>query len=175
MDRNPTRIDESAHGWRSMQVSDLAHVCGIAAAVHPNLPERPEVFAEKLRLNTPGCFVLEHAREIVGYAICHPWRLYEIPPLDAYLVSLPSRPDCLYVHDVAISREARGRRSLAALMKVMIGRCRADGLSALALVSVHGTADMWGKFGFREAPDARLGAKLQSYGPDARYMIAALA
>jgi hypothetical protein len=39
--------------------------------------------------------------------ISHPWTIGDAP-LDAFLGALPSSRDCLYLHDIAISSEARG-------------------------------------------------------------------
>ncbi|MGY3074279.1 hypothetical protein ACVWZZ_000650 [Bradyrhizobium sp. LM6.10] len=44
------RIDMSKPHWRPARASDLPAISAIAARIHPDLPERPEVFAEKMRL-----------------------------------------------------------------------------------------------------------------------------
>ena len=42
--------------WRAMRAGDLAAVMDIAAVVHPELPEKVEVFAERLSLFPRGLF-----------------------------------------------------------------------------------------------------------------------
>lgn len=48
------------------------------------------------------------------------------------------------------------------------------GIAALALVSVYGTDEFWGRWGFREVCVSELNAKLSSYGTSAKYMVCAL-
>lgn len=157
--------------WRAMRPGDLAEVCRIANGVHPGLPERPEVFEEKLRLFPAGCFALELGGSLVGYAISHPWTLFEIPPLDAFLERLPSSPDCLYLHDVAVTPAARGRGAAAQLMDRLCLLASREGVGFIALTSVYETAGFWRGMGFAAASSDRLAEKLQSYGPSACYMV----
>ena len=67
--------------WYPLLVADLPCVNRIADIVHTTLPERPEVFEEKVRLFPTGCQKLVSGKNIVGYGISHPWILYAIPPL----------------------------------------------------------------------------------------------
>lgn len=157
--------------WRLARASDLAAIVAIAARVHPDLPERPEVFAEKMRLCPDGCRVLAADDAIVGYGLAHPWMQRRIPPLDSFLGQLPENADCLYVHDVAVLPEFRGgvARDYVAAIGML---ARASGVAALALVSVYATRPMWERFGFRPVTaDAALRAKLASYGDGATYML----
>ena len=139
--------------------------------VHPALPERPEVFAEKLRLYSPGCRKLVLRGRIVGYGIAHPWMLDAIPPLDAFLVALPPAPQCLYIHDVAVLPAARGRGAAQRYVGVIRGLAASAGVDSLALVSVYGTHVLWSRFGFRVVVNERIEPQLASYGPSARYMV----
>jgi len=41
--------------WRCAHAEDLDAICAIAAQIHPDLPERPDVLAEKIRLCPGGC------------------------------------------------------------------------------------------------------------------------
>ena len=52
-----------------MVMADLWEVDRIANLIHVELPERREVFAEKLRLFSEGCFALEFDGVVVGYGI----------------------------------------------------------------------------------------------------------
>ncbi|WP_424361332.1 GNAT family N-acetyltransferase [Methylocystis parvus] len=157
--------------WRPLRFEDLDPLCGVAAAVHPSLPERREVFEEKLRLFPAGCFALDSAGALAGYAISHPWRLYEVPPLDAFLERLPDASDGLYLHDVAVTPAARGHGAGAALIERLSDIARKKGLGAIALTSVYGSDALWRKLGFEAALDNRLAGKLNSYGSSATYMI----
>lgn len=157
--------------WRRAGASDLPAIGTIAAQIHPDLPEGPEVFAEKMRLYPDGCRVLVAGDEVVGYGLAHPWRQHRIPPLDRLLERLPADADCLYVHDVAVSPGFRGgvaRDYVAAIEEL----ARVSGITVLALVSVYNTRPLWERFGFRPVTaDAALRDKLASYGDGATYML----
>jgi N-acetylglutamate synthase-like GNAT family acetyltransferase len=146
----------------------------ISTLVHPNLPERIQVFAEKLRLYPEGCFVLIQDRTISGYAITHPWILHDVPELDASLVALPSSPDCLFVHDVALADRARGKGAGTQLMQRLSVLAAKHDIRCLALVAVYQSNVFWARFGFEASSDERLASQLRRYGPAARYMICRL-
>ncbi|MGY0573199.1 GNAT family N-acetyltransferase [Bradyrhizobium sp. RDM12] len=157
--------------WRRAHVEDLAAISAIAARIHPDLPERPEVFAEKMRLYPDGCCVLAAGNDIAGYGLAHPWMQQQIPPLDAFIDRLPDAADCLYVHDVAVLPDFRGGVARAYIAEIE-ERARSSGITTLALVSVYGARPLWERLGFqRVAPDAALRDKLLSYGASATYML----
>ena len=150
-------------------------VAAIAARLHPDLPERPEVFAERARLFPDGCRVLRRASGgIAGYGIAYPWRLHSVPPLDGFVERLPDRADCLYVHDVAILPEARGQRGAERFVALIRAAARARGIARLSCVSVYGTDVFWRRFGFTADPSPTLAACLTAYGESAKYMVAAV-
>jgi GNAT superfamily N-acetyltransferase len=157
--------------WTNMLSSHLVDVVSIATRVHLPLPERPEVFAEKLRLFSTGAFVLKHRSAVVGYALSHPWLSGEIPPLDAFLGAIPPQADCLFLHDVAVLPRARGNRAAERLVEQLCAVAAARRLSRLALVPVYGTNRMWRRLGFRERRSPAIVEKLSTYGPTACYMI----
>ncbi|HZR75129.1 GNAT family N-acetyltransferase [Bradyrhizobium sp.] len=158
--------------WRKANSSDLQRINEIADRIHTGLPERPEVFEEKVRLCPEACLVLLAGDEIVGYGISHPWKLHQIPPLDTFLENLPPNPDCIYVHDVVVLPEFRGKLAVGMYIEVIAQLAKAMNIGSLALVSVYDTDPLWSRFGFRVVPpDTTLSAKLQSYGETAKYMI----
>src|SRR3954465_3764726 len=169
------RIDMSKPHWRPARVSDLPAVSKIAAQIHPDLPERPEVFAEKMRLYPDGCRVLATDDGIVGYGLAHPWMQHRIPPLDGLLEQLPDDADCLYLHDVAVLPDFRGGvvRDYALAIEPL---ARASAIATLALVSGYAPRPVWERLGFRSGTtDAELRAKLATYGDSATYMLRDLA
>lgn len=166
-----SRSQNGAAEWRPATEADLDCIQQIGDKIHVDLPERPEVFAEKFRLFPAGCFVLVQRGRVVGYGFSHPWKLKSIPPLDSFLQKLPSEPDCLFIHDVVVLHEARGHGAAGKLIE-LIGRLAVqEHIPYLALVSVYDTHPLWARFGFEVLPDASLTKKLKSYGKTARYMI----
>ncbi|WP_298242124.1 GNAT family N-acetyltransferase [uncultured Bradyrhizobium sp.] len=157
--------------WRPARVSDFRAIVAIAAQIHPDLPERPEVFMEKMQLYPPGCRVLASEDTVDGYGLAHPWTRHKIPQLDGFLERLPEHADCLYVHDVAVLPDRRGgvaRDYIAEIAEL----ARASGITTLALVSVYATRPLWERLGFRAVTaDAALRGKLASYGEGATYML----
>jgi GNAT superfamily N-acetyltransferase len=163
----------ASHGtWRRARSADVEAISRIAEEIHPQLPESPAVFAEKLQLFPRGCFVLARHGDVAGYGISYPWMLDHIPSLGTLLTALPVSPNCLFVHDVAIVPEARGHGFAGFLMKILTDAAREDHLPCLALVSVYGSDTLWSRHGFSVQPGTRVLEKLRSYGPTAKYMTA---
>ena len=150
--------------WRR---EDLGAMAAIEEVIHADMRERPEVQQEKVALFPRGCFCLHIGDGIAGYAVSHPWRLHESPPLAAFLQALPDPATCLYLHDVAILPTARGFRSAAALLEKLEALARQQGLPAIALTSVYGTEDFWASFGFERSESHGADG---SYGAGAVYM-----
>lgn len=175
MGETDQRTDMSKPHWRPARASDLVAISAIAARIHPDLPESPDVFAEKMRLYPDACRLLIADEEIAGYGLAHPWKQHRIPPLNGFLQQLPDDADCLYVHDVAVLPDFRGgvaRDYIADIEKL----ARASHITTLALVSVYATRPLWEHLGFRAvAADAEARAKLASYGEGATYMLRDLA
>jgi len=157
--------------WYQLLVEDLPYVNHIADIVHTTLPERPEVFEEKVRLFPAGCRKLLSEKNIVGYGISHPWMHYSIPPLDEFLHKLPEASECMYLHDVVVLPEARGRGASSRYVDYVKGVARGMGITRLALVSVYGTDTLWSRFGFKVVQNHSLDLKLISYGCSAKYMV----
>ena len=155
--------------WRTMTDSDLPAVKALADAAHPDLPERLEILRDKRVNFPPGCHVLADEARIAGYGIAHPWVLGTVPPLDAPLRGLPSRPTCFYLHDVAIAPEARRRGAAADYLSRMVELSQLIQLDVLALVAVHGTEPVWQRLGFVASPETV--AIPAEYGAGARYMV----
>jgi ribosomal protein S18 acetylase RimI-like enzyme len=154
-------------GWRALTPLDLPRLAEIAGEVHPGYPERAEVFAERLALAPNGCFAYEAGGEMGGYAIGHPWRGAP-PKLDALLGVLPKNADHYYLHDVALSAQARGAGAARAAVDRYLACAQALGLRHLALIAIDGLAPLWGRLGFAPAPCPP--GWIKSYGLGALYM-----
>jgi GNAT superfamily N-acetyltransferase len=157
--------------WKPVTQEAWATIIRIGDEIHPTFVERPEVFEEKFRLCPHGCFVLERAGTVVGYGFAHPWLLNEIPKLDAFLGCLPPRPDCFFIHDVALLPCARGQGAGGAYVALISDLAAQDGIDHLALVSVYDTQPIWARCGFVVSGNATISANLASYGSGARHMI----
>jgi GNAT superfamily N-acetyltransferase len=174
----PNSIRIAPMTWRAMQRDDLAAVNRIAAQVHPDYPESAAVFAERLALFAEGCWIACDAQGVAhAYAITHPAVVGQPPALNCLLQCLPVAASCLYLHDIAVTENARGASLGFALLNLMEAQARALNIAQLALVAVNGSGGYWQRHGFVEyaAADAVLAAKLISYDATASYLVRPLA
>ncbi|GGD97003.1 N-acetyltransferase [Aureimonas endophytica] len=155
--------------WREMRDADLAGVETLGNRIHPGLTERPEVFADRLALFPQGCQVLATATTIEGYAISHPARLFDPPPLDTVLGRLPDDADGYYIHDVVVAPHLRGAGH--ARIGVYHALDAGAAFRETALIAVYGTMPFWQRFGFADRTGGIRPEKLAPYGPEARYMV----
>lgn len=161
-----------ASGWRAMTAADLPAVSVIAAAVHEDYPEDDAVFAERLALFPAGCRIALRDGAAVGYAVTHPGVVGAPPPLNSLLGALPARPDCYYIHDVALTPAARGLGLGRALTDLAEALARQLGLPLLALAATPLAAAYWLSLGFAEgAGGERAAAALAAYGGGMRYLV----
>ncbi len=154
-----------------MEAGDLPAVMSIAAIVHPDLPERVEVFAERLSLFPRGCLVLDGENGVAGYVVAHPWRALSIPPLDSLIGQLPRREDTRYIHDLALLPSARAKRAGSEIVQRLLNEARADAVPSVSLVSVYGSGPFWRRQGFAAVATTELTARLLFYGPGATFMV----
>ncbi len=161
--------------WRLMTLRDLAQVQVLADAIHADHPEDAGVLAERQHLYPQGCLVLVEGEKTIGYALTHPWRLGEPPPLNAQLGALPGEATTYYIHDVALLPEARGKGYASQAAGLLAAHAQAAGFGNLSLVAVNRSQSFWESVGFRATAATGLEAKLASYGPDAVLMVRDLA
>lgn len=98
------------------------------------------------------CLVAESER-LLGYLIAHPWLPDDLPPLNVFLPGLPQDATTLFIHDLALLPEARGRRIAQALLSEVLSLAQAQGLQNASLLSIQGSHPFWEKQGFRARPD----------------------
>jgi ribosomal protein S18 acetylase RimI-like enzyme len=157
--------------WRRMTPRDLDAVAAAADRIHPDFPEDPQVFAERLRLFPEGCHVLAEAEALVGYVLSHPWIFGEPPRLNALIGRLPPQPTTYYLHDIALLPQGQGRGHAQAMVRGLAAVAAAMALPSLSLVAVNRSKAFWTKQGFEEHGSALLDGKLASYGRDAAFMV----
>lgn len=138
----------SRTGWRAMVPDDVPQVGAIGDGVHCNMQEPHGVYANRLALYPQGCRVLERDGKVLGYLIAHPWLSESPPALGAMLDALPARPECYYLHDVAILPAARSGGAGRAAFDYCLTRAAAEGLPAIELVAVNGADSYWRALGF---------------------------
>lgn len=157
--------------WRRMETADLDGVVRVARLAFPDHFEERSCFAERLSLYPRGCFTLDKEGEVAGYLIAYPWTSGSAPPLNSLIHALPLGADLIYLHDLALHPDTRGRDLTQTIINRLAAQACDDGWSAIALVAVNRAASFWSRMGFEVVDDPAMAVKLASYGADAAYMM----
>ena len=161
--------------WRPMAPVDLDVVAAIAADGFPDHFEGRDCFENRLALNPGGCFVLaDGGGPPKGYLVAYPWTADAAPALNTLIAAIPADAAVMYLHDLALHPDVRGRGLSRPVVERLADAARTSGWPALALVAVNDAAPFWRGRGFAVVDAPGMTAKLASYGPDARYMIRSL-
>lgn len=155
-----------------MTAADIDGVVAVARLSFPDHFESRACFENRLDLCPEGCFALsDDAGAVKGYLFAYPWKGESAPALNTLIEALPADADRIYLHDLALHPDARGGGFTRPMVERLAEQARADGWPMIALVAVNDAADFWARLGFEAADSPAIRAKLESYGPDARYMI----
>ncbi len=157
---------------RLMQADDVLDVLGIQAECYvPHMNESAAVIGLRLAAAPATNWVAELAGEVVAYLAAYPSLLGKVTPLGGCF-EVPVTPDCLYLHDLAVSSCARGSGVGSALIRKARAVAAAAGLSHSALVSVQNSRQYWERQGYRVMDDltAPQSASLASYEAPGWYM-----
>ncbi|KAK4210203.1 hypothetical protein QBC37DRAFT_292999 [Rhypophila decipiens] len=139
--------------------------------------------------NEPAAPSGPSSSRIYGYAISHPIPHDQPPALDSLLGSIPTNtPDNsnlnndepavkpspqYYIHDIAILPAFRGQGLAAQCIRLLLDVAKRHGYKTTCLISVYGTSEFWGKFGFLPPENLSdvLKEKVKGYGEDAVYLV----
>lgn len=157
---------------RTVQASDLPAIMAIQASCYTEIvPESEQSMGAKLRASPATCFVALLENTVVGYLISLPWEFANPPSLDAPTCELPAKPDCLYLHDLAIAPQARSAGGAPALVQAFLAQLAVLELERASLIAIQGSAPYWQRYGFQPAtisPSLRM--RIASYGNNVEYM-----
>jgi ribosomal protein S18 acetylase RimI-like enzyme len=135
---------------RLLHKSDLNKILLIQAnAYRLEFNESIEVFDHKIDLFPEGCLGVWNQNSLIAYAFAHPWIKDQPIPLNEHTFILPTHPDLLYIHDVAVHRKWHRMGVAHQLVKHLIKLAQHNKLSEFALVAVQGTESFWEQFDFR--------------------------
>lgn len=157
---------------RMMAEADLPAVLEIQAACYTEVtPESKESLHAKLSASQSTCWIASLEGDTVGYLISLPWDFSSPPVLNAETCRLPSSPDCLYLHDLAVTSSARKLGAGRALVEEFLIRFRELDLGRASLIAVQNSAPYWERYGFRAVSLSEpLKTKLSTYGEGVAYM-----
>jgi len=130
-------------------------------------PEEIDVLKSKWYNSPESCFVFQTENEkILAYLLAHSWGSLE-PPKLFEPVPTDSAGKILYLHDLAVSKDARGMGLGKQLANKLIDTAKTLQYEKVLLVAVQGSAGFWASLGFNEIIDIPVCA---SYGDDANLM-----
>lgn len=160
---------------RLMQHDDLPAVIALQDQCYSDaLYEPPTLLSQRLASAPQSCWLVEAADgELLAYLFSYPALLGKVTVL-ASPFAVAQEPELLYLHDMAVSDQARGQGVARALLMQAKQYAAELGLSTLALVAVQGSVPYWQKQGFVIQPplNAAAEAALKSYtGERAQYML----
>lgn len=161
---------------RAMRLSDIAAVIEIQAEAYVDeMLETAEVIAARFHAAPDTAWVAEYADKVCGYLVCYQSMLGEVTPWGEAFVHKP-KANTLYLHDLAIGKNAIGLGVGRALVDCALSYARQCSLQSAALVAVQNSKSFWQKFGFNEYNHLVM-AQLQhltSYTGSAFYMTRSL-
>lgn len=138
---------------RLMQADDIPAIMKIQAQAYNELTQESEdVILARLQEVPDLAWVAEDNLGVCGYLFSYRSSLGEITPLDGDFCPAAT-PDCLYLHDLAVSTRAGGRGIGPALVEHKLSLAKQDQLPYSALVSVQGSAPFWSRFGYKICHD----------------------
>ena len=161
---------------RAMQARDIPAVMTIQEESYAaELLESEAVICNRLAACPQLAWVAEDDEGVCAYLFAYRSRVGKVTPLDGEFQQ-HAEADCLYLHDLAVSRRANGRGIGPALVRRNLEQARLQQLRYSALVSVQQSEAFWSRLGYAahrelEPPQA---CNLASYQIPAVYMVRAL-
>jgi len=143
---------------RAMHQTDLHAVYRLQVQAYPkDYHESQTVFADTLNLDAGLSLVAEWRGGLCAYLLAYPWR-GDPPPLHQTLPVAHSGGgfDHVFLHDLAVGREWRGRSLGRSLHQVLVRGCQQQHFNEIRLVAVSGARSFWADCGFEDCPDGRL-------------------
>ncbi len=157
---------------RLMQAADIEAVLDIQRHCYDEAKqESADAFLAKLAASPGSCFVAMLSGKPMAYLVAIPALADAPPPLHSEICELPSTPDALYLHDLAVHPRARGMGLAPALIQAYLAQLVETGLRFGSLTAVNDSMNFWQRHGFEPVDMvAALAHDLTCYGAGARYM-----
>jgi GNAT superfamily N-acetyltransferase len=133
---------------RAMQQSDLAAVIRIQAEAYVDeMHEADEVIHARFAQAPDTSWVVARGDGVCGYLVGYQSTLGLVSPL-GFEFSHKPQADTLYLHDLALSRAAKGYGLGPLVVHYALSAARQRQLRHAALVSVQNSKVFWEKLGF---------------------------
>jgi GNAT superfamily N-acetyltransferase len=130
-------------------------------------PEDVNVLKNKWHSSPQTCAVYSDDKgRVLAYLLAHPWAS-ETPPKLNEKISV-AHSSTLFIHDLALSLEVRGKNIGKELVQNLIDNAQAQNFVEILLVAVQNSGGFWSKFGFLNIPSAEI---CPSYGENSQLMV----
>lgn len=159
-----------------MRTADLAAVAFVQRECFPPpLLEGEAIYAVRLANCPDTSWVIDDEYGVCAYLVGYRSTLGKIAALGGAFAHV-AEADCLYLHDLSVTKRARGQGLPARLLEHAADHARARRLASLALTAVLDTPDYWRRHGFETFTELDLheSATLAAYGVPALYMTRAV-
>jgi ribosomal protein S18 acetylase RimI-like enzyme len=159
--------------FRAMTAADLGAVIGIQAEAYVDeMLESTEVIRSRFDAVPECAWVVEVAHQVCGYLVGYQAPLGKLTPWGAEFEHAPD-VSSLYLHDLAVSRRARGLKLGPALVAHALAEVKQRKIESAALISVQNSRAFWRSLGFDDfqLEDEIQLANLASYAGPAFYMV----
>lgn len=157
-----------------MAADDVAGMLAVQASAYgTDFLEDGATLLQRWQAAPATAWVAEDDAGLCGYLVAYPSKLGKVTALHGSF-ELPAAPDCLYLHDLAISPRAAGQGLAPALLLQAWAAAARLGLGWAALVSVQDSHGFWTRRGFAGHPGLATdqAARLTAYpGGTAVYMV----
>lgn len=158
---------------RLMSQADIPAVLNVQHECYELLTLEDEATI-RARLNTSpdSAWVAEDDDGLCAYLVTYRSMVGKVTPLGGHF-DLPPKPECLYLHDLAISDRSKGSGMGSALVRFALAQALKEGLRYSSLVSVQGSSEFWKRLGYDAFTelDATQMSNLQSYVGPSWYMV----
>lgn len=94
------------------------------------------------------CFVAAESNHVIAYLLAHPWKKRVQPPVNSHYSLAGLVPDSVFIHDIALHQNARGKGLAGLLVAKLFDVAAKNGYCHFSLISVQGTAGFWQRLGF---------------------------
>lgn len=162
---------------RRLSAADLPALLRTQAACYgPGFNEPEAVFAQRLQQSPLTAWCVDdpgRPGELAAYLLGYPSRIGHITPLHGGFEPA-AQPDCLYLHDLAVSPICQGQALGPRLVQHAWEEAeRLWGLRGSALVAVQGSLPFWRRLGYEvvELHEPEALGLLASYGAEACYCL----
>jgi GNAT superfamily N-acetyltransferase len=134
---------------RNLASEDMDRVLSIQRSCYPPFyHESRETFERLLEIFPEGCIGSD-----AGYAFVHPWVTNSYVPLNSEYLRLPDAPDCMYIHDLSVLPEQRGKGAGRKIFFRILELTHEKGFRYMELVAVQRSEIYWQKLGFKETKE----------------------